>query len=268
MSITTDLATDAAYVLADPAELHQVVVNIAANAVHAMRRRGGVLHITLTVRGDAVELVMRDEGEGMSPAVLERAVEPFFTTRPTGEGTGMGLAVAHGVVHGLGGTLALASREQVGTTVRVTLPHHRPGRDDATTTRSTPTGLAPRRVLVLDDDQLVLRTMTRILERAGHQVTGYTEPRTALMALVTDPGCADVIVTDLTMPGMTGLEFLAALRRADVRTPAIMCSGYLDEETARRARLLGVVQLFDKPVPHDQLVRAVESVGTPVAATG
>lgn len=265
-----------ATVLADPAELHQVVVNVCGNALQAMRARGGTLRIALGVRAEQVELVVQDDGEGMAPAVLERALEPFYTTRGVGEGTGMGLAVVHGVVHALGGTLHLASREQVGTTVRIVLPHHvadgasvEGGVRGASTPSAEHRAPTSARVMVVDDDALVARTTTRGLARLGYRVETYAAPMDALAALRTDPTRADLLLTDLTMPGMTGLELIAAARAAGVRMPVLLCSGFLDEATARDARALGVVTLLDKPVAIDALAAAVEdALSATVAGDG
>ncbi len=257
--VTIEVAGDArdAEVLADAAELHQAVVNVATNAVHAMRRRGGVLRIALAADAREVRLVIDDEGEGMAPAVLERALEPFFTTRGVGEGTGMGLAVVHGVVHALGGTLALDSRPGAGTSVRITLPRHVAPSVAAPAAPAPVSGGTSRRVLLVDDDDLVARTLARTLERAGHVVECHAEAATALDALRAVPARADVIVTDLTMPGMTGLDLVRAMRETGVTAPVVLCSGYLDELTALEARLLGVVRLLDKPVPPATLLDAV-----------
>ena len=279
----------AAEVLADPAELHQVIVNLASNAVHAMRRHGGTLRIAVDADDTSVRVAVDDDGDGMSPAVLARALEPFFTTRPVGEGTGMGLAVAHGVVHGLGGTLTLASQPGVGTQVRITVPRHlAPAAVCDTLAADTPApdaapgaaaahGVAPRvtpsvvlrdrrRVLLVDDDPLVLRTVARALTRAGHAVECHGAATTALAALRGVPARADVIVTDLTMPGQTGLDLVRALRAAGIGTPVILCSGYLDAPTATDARGLGVTQLLDKPVATAVLLEAIARSATGRAA--
>lgn len=268
--VTIDATIEAsdAEVLADPAELHQVVVNLCANAVHAMRRGGGTLHVTLRACPAHVQLVVRDEGEGMSEAVRARALEPFFTTRAPGEGTGMGLSVVHGVVRALGGTVTLESREREGTTATVTLPRHRATPTPVAPVAPVAAAVSPRRVLLVDDEPLVLRTLQRVLEQAGHAVEPHGSATAALRALLARPGRVDVVVTDLTMPGMSGLELVEAARRAGLRTPVLLLSGYLDDDAAARAATFGDVRSLDKPVAVPELLEAVAGAGATMALAG
>ncbi len=244
-------------VLGDPTELHQVVVNIAANAIHAMRERGTRLGMSVSASAQYISVVITDDGCGMPPSVLERAIEPFFTTRDIGDGTGMGLAVAHGVVTSLGGTLSIDSTPGVGTCVSVALPRAPavadppPGRASAA---QTPLSF---RVLIVDDDPQVRNATTRLLERAGHRVESFAAAHAALAALRVDPTRADVVLTDLTMPEMNGLELIEQLRAVGGAPPVVMTSGYLDVATTARAQALGVVALLDKPVDAETLLRTL-----------
>lgn len=263
VKVTVDLPDNEIRVMADPTELHQVIVNIASNAVHAMQTRGTTLAFTLTTSPRDVVLTVTDDGDGMPPEVLERAIEPFFTTRDVGDGTGMGLAVAHGVVTGLGGTLQIESTVSAGTRVTVSLPR---APDNATppvpVEAPTPTVPDSLHVIVVDDDPQVRHAVVRLIERAGHTVDAYAAAAPALEALRADPSRADVVLTDLTMPVMNGLEFAAALAHVDGAPPVVMCSGYLDIATTQQARALGIVALLDKPVDPASLLRTLrESVG-------
>jgi two-component system, cell cycle sensor histidine kinase and response regulator CckA len=257
--VAMELPESETLVLADPTELHQVIVNIAANALHAMRTEGSTLALTVISGSESVELVVTDDGVGMSPDVLEHAIEPFFSTRDVGEGTGMGLSVAHGVLTAMNGSLSIDSTEGRGTTVRVTLPRAEFPADVGTpTAASNDVNTNSLRVLMVDDDPQVRAIVARVLELASHRVEVFAAARTALDALRLDPHRADVVLTDLTMPVMNGLEFSAALQTLSGSPPIVMCSGYLDRATSDRARTLGVVALLDKPVNSTALLAALQ----------
>ncbi len=256
------------FVLGDPTELHQVVVNIAANAMHAMREQGTRLVIAVSTTATDVSVMIADDGTGMLPTVMERAVEPFYTTREIGEGTGMGLAVAHGVVTSLGGTLILDSTPGSGTRVTVTLPRAPAGADLPPERSCDDDGTVSLRVLIVDDDPHVRNATARRLERAGHRVETFAAATPALAALQADASRADVVFTDQTMPGMNGLEFVAQLHAIGGAPPVVMSSGYLDLATIERARALGVVAMLDKPVDAGTLLRTLrETVARTPAAS-
>lgn len=261
--VTLDLPDGECHVLADPTELHQVVLNIASNAVHAMEVTGTTLAFSVKADASQVVLTIVDDGAGMPADVLERAIEPFYTTRDVGEGTGMGLAVAHGVVTSLGGTLELESRVGSGTRVRVTLQRtDAAAAQELTGTGSAGLGVESLRILVVDDEPQVRNTVARLLERAGHTVEAFAAAPAALAALRSNPSRADIVLTDLTMPVMTGLEFTSLLREVDGAPPVIMCSGYLDLATTAQARALGIAVLLDKPVDPDELLRALQEMAS------
>lgn len=263
--IRLDLPDGESFVLADPTELHQVVVNIASNAIHAMQSLGSTLDFTVTASKSDVVLTITDDGEGMPSDVLERAIEPFFTTRDVGFGTGLGLAVSHGVVTSLGGTLRLESSAGAGTRVRVILPRTYVAAEPVAALR--PSGLADwsvLRVIVVEDDPQVRNSVSRLLERSGHAVEAFAAAPAALAVLRTDPTRADVVLTDLTMPMMDGLEFAALLAHIDGAPPVVMCSGYLDLATTAQARAVGITTLLDKPVDANALLRALHETAAAV----
>ncbi|MCC7052005.1 MAG: response regulator [Gemmatimonadaceae bacterium] len=253
-----DLPGRETFVMADPTELHQVVVNIASNAVHAMKVRGSVLRFTVRSTATDVVVCVSDDGDGMAPDVLERAIEPFFTTREIGDGTGMGLAVAHGVVTALGGSLQIESTPGVGTTVTVRVPRSAAA-EPAQPTGPTRAPLAgdALRVMLVDDDPHVRNTVARLLTIAGHAVEVYAAAGPALESLHADRHGIDVILTDLTMPGMNGLEFAAHVQAMPGAPPVVMCSGYLDDATSQQAYAFGVQSLLDKPVQSADLLRVL-----------
>ena len=259
VKVTVTLPDTACHVMADATELHQVVLNIAVNALRAMQRTGSRMSITLATDARDVVLTVTDDGEGMRPEVLERALEPFFTTRAVGEGTGMGLSMAHGVVTSCGGSLTLSSEVAVGTTVRVRLPRllaERPARHPAPDDETQPASL---RVLLVDDDPQVRNSVSRLLEQWGNRVESFATARSALEALDRDPQRADVILTDLTMPIMNGLEFAAAVTRLPSPPPIVMSSGYLDAASSAEAQRIGIVRLLEKPVQSPALRQALQA---------
>lgn len=257
VKVLVHLPDTACHVLADATELHQVVLNIVVNALRALTKTGSRLTITVRTTDRDVELTVADDGEGMRPDVLERAFEPFFTTRAVGEGTGMGLAMAHGIVTAAGGRMSIASELGVGTTVRVELPRaDLPGVARAS---GVETAVSERvlRVLFVDDDPQVRNTVTRLMAAAGHEVEAFAGAPAALDALRADPARADVILTDYSMPLMNGMEFTAAVRARGLTLPIVMSSGYLDRSASEEARRVGVTAMLDKPVQTSALLRTL-----------
>ena len=277
-SVVLNLPESECVVAGNATELHQVVLNVLANALLAVRDGGQTLQVHL--RSDATEAVLRidDDGVGMKDEVKRRALEPFFSTRQVGEGTGMGLAVVHGVVQSMGGRVEIESDVDVGTSVTITLPAFAAHSADATETApgssgmpalaATRAGGAPalafeairtsQRVMLVDDDDMVRNALRRILERAGHRTECFADVASALHALRADSARADVIASDLSMPGASGLDFAARLRTIAPGIPLVLISGYLDDASSERAWALGVRLQLHKPVDAADLLRAVD----------
>ena len=208
-------------VLADATQIHQIVMNLCTNAAHAMRERPGKLGIRLETLqldeaacagihgaqpGSHAVLTVSDNGSGMNAETLKRVFEPFFTTKGPGEGTGLGLAVVHGIVEDHDGAITVESRAGEGTTFRVFLPEH--------ITLDLPAATEPvalirgkgERILFLDDEQMIADSAGKLLEHLGYRAKQFTDPRAAIRAFEADPGSFDLVVTDLTMPRFTGIE--------------------------------------------------------------
>ncbi len=261
-----------ALVLAEPGEIHRVVVNLCTNASLAMDGTGGILDVGLDeVELDAgfatnhpgvspgrfVRLVVKDTGCGMTEEVKARIFEPYFTTRPCGEGTGMGLAVVHGVVHNRGGTLSVTSASGQGTTFQVFLPIATlSAAAEDLSEELPPTG--SQRILFVDDEAILVEVACRSLARLGYKVTPMTSSLEALERFKTAPADFDVVVTDMTMPKMTGDELAAAIRAIQPDIPIILCSGY--SERVRSAKV-GCIDAFAfKPVSASTLSRLIRKV--------
>ena len=270
VEIRTDLRSDA-FVLAEPTEIHRIVVNLFTNAALAMQDHGGLLELTLAEAGlDAafaerhpgvspgrfLRLTVRDTGHGMSREVQAHVFEPFFTTRERGKGTGMGLAVVHGIVTRCQGTVTVESEPGRGTTFEVWLPvlEGQAG-DDGSQPDALLTGT--ERVLVVDDEPSVAATVVDQLDALGYRATACANGPEALAAFLAEPGAVDLVVTDMTMPGMTGIALAQELKRVRPDLPVLLCTGYSQQITAETARGQGLDGFAMKPVGMAELSRLV-----------
>ncbi len=258
-------------VLGDATSVQQIVVNLVTNAAHAMPQ-GGVVEVGLEdfyVRdsfardhpglreGRYAMLRVRDEGVGMDEATRARAFEPFFTTKPAGEGSGLGLATVHGIVSDHGGMIWLDSEPGRGTLVTCVLPALE-GIEAALA--SGPLAVARgkgERVLLVDDEPQLVEVGSRRLERLGYQVLAASNPSAALEALRGAPWMVDLLVTDLSMPGMSGLELARAASSLRRGLPIVLTSGYLEEIASEDLRAAGVRVVLRKPMELAELAAAL-----------
>ena len=227
-------------VVADPTRIHQVLMNLCTNAAHAMRKRGGVLDVSCRdvfldsefvqrhpglSPGGHLRLTVSDTGHGMSRFVLDRIFDPFFTTKRKGEGTGLGLSVVHGIVRGLNGHILVYSSPGKGTTFQVFLPGiNAEGLEMSCSEEPIPTGA--EHILLVDDEAALVEVNTDILQSLGYKITGMTSPSEALELFRSDPDRFDMVITDMTMPQMTGDKFAKALLKIRPDLPVILCSGF------------------------------------------
>ncbi len=270
-----------ATVLADPTQIHQVVMNLCTNAVHAMGAGPGrlVLRAQSVVVGsgdtDTVEplpagpylrITVGDTGAGMSEETRRRIFEPFFTTRAKGQGTGLGLAMVYAIVKHHQGGVAVTSKVGVGTSMHIYLPLIAVSEEPAGTTPATEqapsTGTELRsRVLVVDDEEIVGRSAERTLRRLGYSPTVFSRARDALDWMRADPSRVDVVITDLAMPEMDGLEFAAALRALRPNLPIIYCSGLLEDSGLSQPETGAVEHLLVKPFTKSDVAEALGRLG-------
>ena len=260
-------------VLADPTQIHQVIMNLGTNALHAMQNTRGVFEVTLTERefdataamsepwavGRYLQLTVSDTGHGMNARTLDRIFEPYFTTKAKGKGTGMGLSVVEGIMRSHDGHITVESDPGRGSTFHLYLPLL--DRDLAASqvgqSRGVPKG--SERILLVDDDESVLRLTRRMLERHGYRVTSFDGSLEALEAFELQPDDFDLVVADQTMPGLTGADLaqrLVAIRR-DI--PVVLCSGLLGFGETDEAEIEGVREFFPKPITSElgTLIRRV-----------
>ena len=270
--LTVDVPKGAVPLPADGAQLHQALVNLGMNAAHAMRGQGeltmGVRAVSLTPAeararhvslrpDDYVRVRVSDTGHGMSAATRERIFEPFFTTKAPGEGTGLGLAVVHGIVDGHKGAILVESEIGEGSTFDLYFPASSRKFVPAVEELAQSPSPLKLRVLLVDDDPLVLAALGRSLLRAGCRVTAVSTPEEALALLRGRPDDYDVLLTDLSMPGMTGLELARAALVRNAALPIIAITGYLDPSSDEELRGSGVREVLTKPFSDAELVGAV-----------
>jgi PAS domain S-box-containing protein len=267
IEIRTKIAPHCPAILCDAAQIHQVIMNLGTNAAHAMRGRNGLLAVeiepvmpdsTLMERHPQVKathrvrLTVRDTGSGIDPRVMARIFEPFFTTKAPDEGTGLGLAMVHGIVEDHQGAIIVTSTLGQGTTVTIYFPA---AADQGDTTRARadqpPTAQPPfgrgRKVMVVDDDTTVLRLGNEILQLAGFVPETFSNPILALKKFEATPQDYTAVVSDLTMPGVTGVELARRFRQLRPDMPFVMASGYLHSEAHGGAQESGVVHFIKKP---------------------
>jgi len=251
--------------------VHQVLMNLAMNAVQAMPSGGTVRVLLEPVRvdvrrvaatgtleaGDYVVLEVADSGIGISLDVLERIFDPFFTTKEVGVGTGLGLSLVHGIVMELGGAIDVSSKPGAGSVFTVYLP--RAG--DATEVTETETPDVPRgnheRVLVVDDEEPLVRIATETLEELGYRPVGFTSSTDALEAFRADPLGFDAVITDERMPGMAGSALIREVRGIRAGIPILLMSGFIGGVVSSRAREAGADEVLKKPVSGRELATSL-----------
>jgi PAS domain S-box-containing protein len=273
IEIQQNISAESDTVMADPTQIHQILMNLCTNAAQAMQGTGGVLEIALVdeelsedevgkyeglTPGRYVRVTVSDTGPGIDPSVLDRIFDPYFTTKGLGEGTGMGLSVVQGIVKNHHGSVYIETEVGKGTSFHVLLPITE---EEITATESPeefPTG--NERILFVDDEAALAKMGQLILERLGYQVESKTDPAKALEVFRENPDGFDLVITDMTMPQMTGESLARELMatRPDIRI--LICTGYsrmMDEE---KARTLGIRGFIMKPLSTSDMARTVREV--------
>lgn len=276
IEIRQNFCTETANVLADPGEINQILMNLCANAVHAMREKG-VLEISLeTVNlsdkqaaqtvsltaGQYVRLSVKDTGEGLDPQTKERVFEPFFTTKGVGEGTGMGLALVYGIVESYGGAIFIDSEVGKGATFELYFPTMQDivAEEEAEETSSPVSGSG--HILLIDDDEMYAETVTDLLERLGYSVTTMASSENALKLFQEKPGEFDLIITDQVMPGLTGEEVSREILTIRPGTPIIISTGHSTQMDAEKAKLMGIREFAMKPYVVSDIAKIIKKILT------
>ncbi len=267
--ITTGKST----VLANPTQIHQVMMNLCTNAHHAMRETGGVLTIKLFaedvgaargIQDDLTEgrylvLTVEDTGHGMSPTTKERIFDPYFTTKKKGEGTGLGLAVIHGIVKAHAGAIAVESEIGKGSLFSVFFPMTEDAEDKkATSAVPLPTG--KERILFVDDEPVLIEIGGQILRHLGYEVECVADSNEALKIFKKAPGKFDLVITDMTMPNMTGDVLAREVLKIKPGIPIIMATGFSEIMTEEKAKQVGINDFLMKPLVIRDLAVTIRKV--------
>lgn len=254
ITIQADFDAPGATILADSSQIHQVIVNLGTNAVHAMEARGGILRLHQEVidrvpgggNGRDVRITITDTGYGMAPEVLRRVFDPFFTTKSPNQGTGLGLAVVHGIVRSHDGDISIASLPGEGTTVTLRFPAVAGAGPVPTEPGTIPLGQGEV-VMFVDDEPGLVQLVSRMLTQLGYQPRGFTSPVESLTAFLAAPGDIDILFTDLTMPGMTGAELAREVLARRPGLPVVLASGYAGALGPDALGAAGVREVVPKP---------------------
>ncbi len=274
IEIRQEIVSDWDWIIGDPTEIYQIVMNLGTNAAHAMGKNGGVLTVGLdniefiqeetfhgiTVKpGHYLRLTIKDNGHGIAPELMERIFEPYFTTKEIGEGTGLGLALVHGIVKNCGGGIRVFSEPDRGTTFHIFFPVME-SEEQIEHESVVPMPEGKEKILFVDDEADIVAAARIILEQLGYEVVALTNSQDALAAFRAESEKFDVIITDLTMPQLTGLDLIEAILSIRPDIPIILCTGYGESTALERARALGISELVAKPIIPDQLAETIRRV--------
>ncbi len=262
-------------VLSDPTTIHQVLINLGTNAAHAMRTTGGVMEVCLESveiprdrgrsvpadlkPGPYVRMTVRDTGLGIDPAIMNRIFDPFFTTKAQGEGTGLGLSVVYGIVKSHGGSIAIESEVGRGSTFHVYLPRT-PELERGDDRKKAPASGGSEHILFVDDEVVLVDMGERMLRALGYRVTAAANGPEALAIFRKNPGDFDLVITDMTMPGMTGAELSLEILKIKPGFPIILCTGFSELISEGEAKALGIRRFLMKPVFLDTLAGEIRTV--------
>ena len=274
VQISQDVRTKHDVVLAEPTQLHQVISNLCNNAIHAMRETGGSLEVMLTdfvltgrarskyphiEPGRYMRISVKDTGTGMDKSTADRVFEPFFTTKASGEGTGMGLAVVHGIVSSIKGAITLDTEQGEGTTFHVMLPViEKAERKDEEGTSPIPSGTEC--ILFVDDEKDILKMEAHVLKSLGYEPVVAGNGMEGLRLFELNPEKFDLVITDQIMPEMTGTEMAKAILNIRPEMPIILCTGYSEAISPKQAKAMGIRKFMLKPLIMRSLAEAIREV--------
>jgi CheY-like chemotaxis protein len=260
-------------ILADPTQVQQVLLNLGANAVHAMSGKSGFIEVKIEPcevdaalarkvsglrNGRHARVTFSDTGHGMDAATLGRIFEPFFTTKPQGEGTGLGMSVVHGIIRDHEGAIAVHSAPGKGTRIELYFPAAGAVAADMQKVTAVAVTHTGGRLLYIDDDEAMVYLVRRMMERRGYHVSGFCDSALALESLRNDPARYDLAVTDYNMPGQSGTEVAADIRRLRPGLPVALVSGYITDEMRAEAERAGVREVLVKANVAEEFCDAVQ----------
>jgi PAS domain S-box-containing protein len=272
--IRQDISNECGLVMADPTQIHQITMNLITNAYHAMEETGGKLTVTLKqleltaedlkdpamVPGPHVCLTVADTGPGMDQGIIARIFDPYFTTKEEGKGTGLGLAVVHGIVQSHGGHISVYSDPGKGTEFKVYLPVIKPQEAAQNIKADLPIQKGNERILLVDDQDVIVQMERQMIERLGYHVTARTSSTDALEAFRTQPNKFDLVITDMTMPNMMGAKLSGELMKIRSDIPVILCTGFSEMMSKEKAESLGIKGFLVKPIEMKDLSKKIREV--------
>ena len=259
---------------ADPTQLHQILMNLCTNAYHAMEENGGTMTIELKTAErlpadftvpqgltstDFLELTVSDTGCGIPPAVIDKIFEPYFTTKEVGKGTGMGLSITYGIVHDYGGTIYVESELGRGTAFHLYFPKSSSEATHVAVAQEA-VPLGKERILLVDDEEFLCEMGREMLQKLGYAVSAHHSSLAALDEFLQDPAKFDLVITDQTMPDITGLELARRILELRPETPIILCTGYASRVTEELAKAHGIREFVLKPISKDMITRLIRKV--------
>lgn len=262
-------------VMGDATQIHQVIMNLCTNAYQAMQDKGGRLEIDLSEvdigyeepiekvgmqPGKHLQLLVKDEGCGMDAAVMNRIFEPYYTTKEQGKGTGLGLSVIHGIVKNHRGDITVTSTPGKGTIFRVLLPIIEDADVVAKFEPSNGATKGTERILLIDDEEQIVSMEQQMLENLGYHVTARTNSHEALEMFAEQPNNFDLVITDMTMPHMTGDQLAQKMLDIEPNIPVILCTGFNEIITEEKALAMGIQKFVMKPVVKNDLATAIRTV--------
>ena len=274
IEIAENIEFDSGTIMADPTQVHQLLVNLCTNASHAIGDNAGLLKVGLTTvdvespivtnfgtlpPGAYVKLAVQDSGCGMDRKTLERIFEPFFTTKDIGKGTGLGLSVVHGIIESYGGLITVESTPGKGTTFSIFFPRIESSELEQPKPVETISG-GEESILLVDDEESIIGMMTQMLQRLGYTVEGFTSPGEALKVFQAEPGRFDLVITNYAMPTMTGKELAGYIMNIRGDIPIILCTGFSENIDAEKARIAGIKEFVMKPVTKDKIAVIIRKV--------
>ena len=261
-------------IMADPSQIHQIFMNLCTNAAHAMEHTGGILEVdfedvtldrsfssekTGLKTGEYLRISVSDTGTGIAPEILPSIFDPYFTTKKTGEGTGMGLAMVHGIVAKCMGEISVESTVGKGTVVTIYLPLTKRSSKSDTYKEETPLA-GTERILFVDDELALAKMNSQILEKLGYKMTIRTSSVEALELFKSRPNDFDIVITDMTMPNMTGDKLAAELTKIRHDIPIILCTGYSKSVSDENMAAIGIRAVVFKPILKADLSKTIRKV--------
>jgi len=266
---------DCGMVRADPTQIHQMTMNLIANAFHAMEEKGGILSIALEpislspedisdpdiLPGDYICLTVADTGIGMDATIMEHIFDPYFTTKKLEKGTGLGLAVVHGIVKNCHGEIRVFSEPGRGSEFKIYLPKLKNGESPKQRIKDKePLPRGTEHILIIDDELPILTMLKNLLESLGYRISTRTDGIKAWEAVRADPESFDLIITDLTMPNMTGIQLAEKILSLCPEIPIVMCSGFGEQKNIEKAKASGIREYLMKPIIKSELAKTIRRV--------